>query len=174
MLTWKAKNVKNDYLDMRVAVWITSLSWMEEQVVVGTGYGQLRIYDMKQKRPVLDVKIATHPIKTLLVSGSEILLSDTLGNLSAYSVKGDLLGKYKGIAGEVTAVAALGDFVISAGLDRKLRIFEAKGERRLVKEVYLKQKLTSIVALDDEPIENEDEEWEGIPEVTDGKRKLTK
>nr|CAG8455606.1 4172_t:CDS:2 [Entrophospora candida] len=60
-LIWKAKNLRNDFLDLRVPVWNTDMQFLNDdatKIVVGTKYNQIRIYDTKVKRrPVLDLSI---------------------------------------------------------------------------------------------------------------------
>ncbi len=72
MPIWKARNVPNDSLDMRVRVHVTAIVWMNKEnhtdVAIATAYSQIRVYNTKkQKRPILDFqKCGTHPIKTLV------------------------------------------------------------------------------------------------------------
>lgn len=69
---WKAKNVKNDKLDLRVQVWVTCILWMNNdttEIATGTGYHQIRTYNTSvQKRPLLDFTIGTHPVRSLVLS----------------------------------------------------------------------------------------------------------
>ena len=76
---WKSKNVQNNYLDMRVPVWYTSIVWMNDntseddfRLLVGTGYHQIRVYSSKkQKRPVLDFDVGLHPVRALAVTANK-------------------------------------------------------------------------------------------------------
>ncbi|KAI8801459.1 WD40-repeat-containing domain protein [Cladochytrium replicatum] len=82
---WKAKNVRNDVLDLRVPVWNTDMAWMEgdgEKIVVCTGIHFVRVYDLKAgKRPTLNIEIGEHPLKCIaLVPGTqEVVVTDTTG-----------------------------------------------------------------------------------------------
>lgn len=79
---WKAKNVAHDNLDMRQPVWITDLQFLDpigdhNKIVVGTGYGQIRLYDIKngngsknkrdENRPCFNITVGEFPIKSLAV-----------------------------------------------------------------------------------------------------------
>ncbi|KAF9547556.1 WD repeat-containing protein 74, partial [Mortierella hygrophila] len=59
---FKAKNVKNDYLDLRVPVWNTDLQFLNQydtsRIAVGTRHHQIRVYDVKSgaRRPAVDAE----------------------------------------------------------------------------------------------------------------------
>ncbi|KAJ8325790.1 Ribosome biogenesis protein nsa1 (NOP7-associated protein 1) [Batrachochytrium dendrobatidis] len=152
---WMAKNVKHDFLDMRAPVWITEIQWIGKdsptRLVTGTGHHQVRIYDTKlQRRPILDVNVGEHPIKNIAIGSDEldIICADTTGQMTVIHGKsGVVSGKFLGIAGAVTQVVCCvdNDTVVTIGIDRKLRLFERSGKRRITKEVYLKQRLTAMV-----------------------------
>ncbi|KAJ2993716.1 WD repeat-containing protein 74 [Globomyces sp. JEL0801] len=189
---WKAKNVRNDKLDMRVNVWITDLQWLNpdnyEELLVATGYHHIRTYNTKlQKRPLTSFTFGEYPIKCIAFlkndSQSEFLISDTVGNLTSIdSTSGQVVGKYKGIAGAVSGVYACqnSSHVISIGLDRHLRVYEGSAKRRLLQQTYLKQRLSALLVDEDwqpesnvvnegEDAEADEDVWEGIPEVEDVK-----
>ncbi|KAH6560055.1 hypothetical protein BASA50_003206 [Batrachochytrium salamandrivorans] len=162
---WSAKNVRNDFLDMRVPVWVTEIQWIGTNsptcLAIGTGYHQVRKYDTsQQRRPILDVTIGEHPIKTLATdpNGLDIIFADTTGQMMAIDGQtGKLTGKFLGIAGAVTQVVRCldDDVVVSIGIDRKMRLFEGSGKRRITKEVYLKQRLSALLV--DELWQDEDD-----------------
>ncbi|KAJ3331656.1 WD repeat-containing protein 74 [Kappamyces sp. JEL0680] len=172
---WKAKNVPHDYLDMRVPVWVSCIVWLSSDnhhdIAIGTGYHQIRVYNTaKQKRPQLDFTCGTHPVKTLIKTrNNEFVFSDTLGNVSAIDAStGQLVGRYRGIAGAVTDLysCTLSPYLVTVSMDRKLRVFEEKGQRRLVKQVYLKQHLsTLLVAEEEETVPDPDDDvWDRLEE----------
>ncbi|KAI8918063.1 hypothetical protein BC831DRAFT_131309 [Entophlyctis helioformis] len=144
---------------MRVPVWITEIQWLSDdttmRLVTGTGHHQVRVYDtVKQRRPTLDVSVGDHPIKTIGVnaSKSEFVLADTTSNMTSIDAKtGKVTGRFSGIAGAVTQTVycTSHDYVISVGVDRKLRLFEGSGRHRMVKEIYLKQRLTALLVDED-------------------------
>ncbi|ORX96877.1 WD40 repeat-like protein [Basidiobolus meristosporus CBS 931.73] len=188
---FKAKNVKNDFLDLRVPVWITATQFLNEdthKVVVGTKYHQIRLYDAKSaRRPVLNVEIGEHPIVslTLAPNQTEIICSDSIGNLSAVDIRtGKLIHTYKGIVGAIQDVDISSESAhqvcASVSLDRFLRIHEISGSRKLLHKIYLKQKLTRVVIDEEEdgeaqPEEDEDEElWKNMRKVSSTKKRKQK
>ncbi|KAJ3045550.1 WD repeat-containing protein 74 [Rhizophlyctis rosea] len=153
---WKAKNVKNDELNLRVPVWITHLEWIGDgntsKIVVGTGYHQIRVYDIegRARRPIINVEIGEHPVRALAVApdASQAIFSDTIGTMTAVDLKtGKTNGTYKGLAGAVTSIHVYTkrQQVVTVGMDRFMRIYELGGARKVVKKVYLKQRLTTLL-----------------------------
>ncbi|KAK9766670.1 Ribosome biogenesis protein nsa1 (NOP7-associated protein 1) [Basidiobolus ranarum] len=183
---FKAKNVKNDFLDLRVPVWITDMQFLNEdvhKVVVGTKHHQIRLYDTKTaRRPVVNVEIGEHPIVSLALAPNqtEIICSDSIGNLSSVDIRtGKLLHTYKGIVGSVQHMAITSTVTpqvcASVSLDRFLRIHETSGNRKLLHKIYLKQKLTRVVIDEEEDVEvesseDEDEQlWKNMRTVSEAK-----
>ncbi|KAI8903765.1 WD40-repeat-containing domain protein, partial [Gorgonomyces haynaldii] len=170
---WQAKNVKNDFLDMRVPIWITVIEWTgKDTLYTGTGYHQIRSYDMKQRRPLHSFEIGEHPIKALAVREKDVVCSDTTGQVWSVDKTGKLLGSYRGIAGAVTQLQVSEKLkqLVTVGADRYCRVFELEGQRRLVTSTYLKQRLTALVIAELEEQEEEDE-WEAMETVTDSKKR---
>ena len=59
---WTAKNVGNNFLDLREPVWVTDLAFLPEEdqrkLAICTAYGQVRLYDIRaQRRPVIDSRV---------------------------------------------------------------------------------------------------------------------
>nr|KAJ3419060.1 WD repeat-containing protein 74 [Polyrhizophydium stewartii] len=166
---WEAKNVRNDFLDMRVPVWITTIEWLSTEtytrLVTGTGHHQVRVFDTKkQRRPILDVSVGDHPVRAMAVNASktEVLLADTTGQMVSISIDtGKVTGKFLGIAGAVAQIHACerSDVVISVGIDRKARLFEGTGKRRILREIYLKQRLSALL-VDENWVDNSPDEQE--------------
>ncbi|KAH6601824.1 hypothetical protein BASA61_001717 [Batrachochytrium salamandrivorans] len=141
---WSAKNVRNDFLDMRVPVWVTEIQW------IGTNSPNLSS-DWYRVSPSSKT-LATDP------NGLDIIFADTTGQMMAIDGQtGKLTGKFLGIAGAVTQVVRCldDDVVVSIGIDRKMRLFEGSGKRRITKEVYLKQRLSALLV--DELWQDEDD-----------------
>lgn len=74
---WQAKNVPNDYLDMRVPIWITDIQWLSvesySQLATSTAYHSIRAYDLKQRKPILNHEsCGDHPIRSLCVKGTNL------------------------------------------------------------------------------------------------------
>lgn len=101
---FKAKNVKNDHLDLRVPVWNTDLVFLSQfdftRVAVGTRHHQIRVYDTKgARRPAVDVEVGDMPVVAMTngKDASEIVFSDTVTNVySVDTLSGAILGQYKG------------------------------------------------------------------------------
>jgi hypothetical protein len=126
------------------------------KVVVGTAHHHIKVYDTSRtRRPVLFAKVGEYPVRAMSWipaspqhPAGEALFSDTTGNLTSVDlVTGDVSGGYRGLAGAATAVAAGTDkpMVVSAGLDRYVRVFEREGKRRCIQKVYIKQRAASVV-----------------------------
>ncbi|KAJ3171915.1 WD repeat-containing protein 74 [Geranomyces variabilis] len=171
--TWTARNVKNDFLNIRVPVWITDIRFIDSsknRVIVGTGHHQIRIYDaLTARRPIIDIKLGSHPIRALAVTttadgdddaatgGAIAIASDTTGQLFELAV--DIVaktaivsGKYAGLAGAITDIALPQNTgtVVTVGLDRFVKVFELGGDRTLLSKTYLKGRLTSVLVDDPE------------------------
>ena len=102
---FKAKNVKNDHLDLRVPVWNTDLLFLSQydftRVVAGTRFHQIRVYDTKNgaRRPVVDVEVGEMPVVAMCngKDASEIIFSDTVTNVySVDTLTGAIIGQFKG------------------------------------------------------------------------------
>lgn len=181
---WQSKNVPHDWLDMQVPIWITDLQWLaspadasfdeptaklvgEYNLVSSTGYHQIRLHNTLKKVPTASYNHGEHPIKTLQVSGSDedFVVGDTTGLAWSLKKSGEALGSFRGISGAVgdIHVCSAADYIVTVGIDRQLRVFEASGKRRLVQIVlyyfiqsYLKQRLTSLIV---------DEVWGSLQEI---------
>ncbi|RUP43255.1 WD40-repeat-containing domain protein [Jimgerdemannia flammicorona] len=188
---FRAKNVKNDFLDLRVPVWITDIEWLSEdatKLVVATRHHKIRVYDTKAaRRPALDVEVGQHPITSLCVgrSADEVIISDTTSNVFAVDVQtGKIMSQYKGFAGSVTSLhvsptvnlasptTPSSFMLISVSLDRFLRVHEMISvHRRIEHKVYLKQRL-SCVLVDEEDEELVEVKEESESEVDEEEREL--
>ncbi|KAK3808565.1 MAG: WD40-repeat-containing domain protein [Benniella sp.] len=174
---FKAKNVKNDHLDLRVPVWNTDFQFLSQhdmvRIAVGTRYHQIRVYDTKSgsRRPVVDKEVGDMPVVALAngKDASEIVFSDTMTNVYAVdTLTGAVLGQYKGITGVVTALATFIPFedestvhLASVSMDRHLRIHEMDKTRKLLHKVYLKQRMTAVVVGEYTPAEPAEDEEDG-------------
>ncbi|KAG0311476.1 WD repeat-containing protein 74, partial [Dissophora globulifera] len=101
---FKAKNVKNDHLDLRVPVWNTDLQFLSQydysRIAVGTRNHQIRVYDTKSgaRRPIVDKEIGDMPVVAFSngKDASETVFSDTVTNVySVDTLTGEVLGQYK-------------------------------------------------------------------------------
>ncbi|KAG8437932.1 hypothetical protein GDO86_008572 [Hymenochirus boettgeri] len=186
---FKAKNVRNDWLDLRVPVWIRDFGFIPktDQVVTCTGHHQVRIYDPKcrQKRPVLEVLFQEDPLTALSVTpdGRAVVVGNSHGNMGVIDLrKGKLLCTLKGNAGSIRSVQCHSSMplVASCGLDRFLRIHNFN-DKTLLHKVYLKSRLNCLLLTSRDkweeedvtsPVEQdikdeEDEVWDTMETVTD-------
>lgn len=57
---WKSKNVPNDFLSLRVPIYVSDLRVLKDghRVLTATAHGQIRMYDMRSDnhRPVMEIK----------------------------------------------------------------------------------------------------------------------
>ena len=166
--------VRHDYLDLRVPIAITEIQWRNSDdatIVTGTLHHQIRKYSTKQqRRPVFDGSFGEHPIKALALNslGNEAVASDTTGGLFSVDLgSGKVTGRFNGVSGAVSQVyrCIKSDHVVTIGVDRKLRIFEANNQRRIKKEVYLKQRLQCMAVTESD---DEDDSEESHSEPIEG------
>ncbi|KAJ2324582.1 Ribosome biogenesis protein nsa1 (NOP7-associated protein 1), partial [Coemansia sp. RSA 2702] len=153
---FKAKNVPNDFLNLRVPVWVTDMQFTSDDathptIAVSTGHKQIRLYDTRaQQRPVRDWEISKHPILHLLASHvrPELFFADNMGNAHQMDMRTGLLtGTFKGISGAVKSLALSedGSKLAVAGLDRFVRVFETEGMRQPLHRAYVKQRVSQVL-----------------------------
>lgn len=136
-----AKNVKNDYLDLRQPVSILDIQFFPNstaKLATSTKYHQLRIYDTKaQMRPVHSFEVGDLPLKHLLIIDEiTALASDTKNSLFKIDLRnGRISGKFPGLAGAVTSIAKspIDSSIIVGSLDRHVRIYDLNSTKLLSK-----------------------------------------
>uniref|UniRef100_A0A8C3V3D3 WD repeat domain 74 n=1 Tax=Catharus ustulatus TaxID=91951 RepID=A0A8C3V3D3_CATUS len=150
---FRAKNVRNDWLDLRVPVWERDLQFLpgSQRVVTCTGHGQVRLYDPStpQRRPVLDAAVGEAPLTALaLIPGdTSVVVGSARGDVAVIDLrKGRVLRALKGFAGGVRGLQCHPrlPLVASVGLDRFLRVHQLR-DGRLRDKVYLKSRLTCVL-----------------------------
>lgn len=147
-----AKNVRNDWLNLRVPVWVTCARFLpkSEKIFTATGHHQVRMYDMKaQRRPVLDMSFDEYPITALSLcpkNENEVVVGNTVGKLAVLDVrKGRPVQVFKGLAGAIRAVEHHSTLpvIVSCGLDRYLHIHSRDDKSQ--QKIYLKSRLSSLL-----------------------------
>ena len=147
-----AKNVKNDWLNLRVPVWVTCARFVpnSEKIYTATGHHQVRLYDTKaQRRPVLDMSFDEYPITALSLcpkDENQVVVGNTVGKLAVLDVrKGRPVQVFKGLAGAVRAVEhhPILPVIASCGLDRYLHIHSVEDKSH--QKIYLKSRLSSLL-----------------------------
>ena len=157
-----AKNVRNDFLDLRQPVWVTAIDFIggeQCKVAVGTGHHKIQIYDTrKQRRPIDEIVWGDYPITSMALepSGHDVIVGNTIGNMASIDLrKKQKSGNFKGIKGSISSIKChhSQEFVVCVGLDRWLRIYDIK-TRSLLQNLYLKSRL-GCVLLSENPYGNE-------------------
>ncbi|XP_005414817.1 PREDICTED: WD repeat-containing protein 74 isoform X2 [Chinchilla lanigera] len=164
---FRAKNVRNDWLDLRVPIWDQDIHFIpgSQKLITCTGYHQVRVYDpaSPQRRPVLETTYGEYPLTAMSLTpgGNSIIVGNTHGQLAEIDFRqGRLLGCLKGLAGSVRGLQCHPSkpLLASCGLDRVLRIHRIRNPRGLEHKVYLKSRLNCLLLSGRENWEDELEE----------------
>ncbi|XP_008051782.1 WD repeat-containing protein 74 [Carlito syrichta] len=172
---FRAKNVRNDWLDLRVPIWDQDIQFLpgSQKLVTCTGYHQVRVYDpaSPQRRPVLEATYGEYPLTAMALTpgGSSVIVGNTHGQLAEIDFRqGRLLGCLKGLAGSVRGLQCHPSkpLLASCGLDRILRVHRIQNPRGMEHKVYLKSGLNCLLLSgrdnwEDEP--QETQEPDGLP-----------
>lgn len=152
-----AKNVKNDFLNLRIPIWITAIDFFREdnnKVAVGSANHIVRVYDRREKRrPVFETDWHEHPITAIAMkpNNNSVLVGNSTGHMSDIDLRsGKQLGAYKGNCGSIRSIAChkTQPYVAVCGLDRVLKIYDQT--RKVIKQIYMKSNLNSILMPDAE------------------------
>nr|XP_033811356.1 WD repeat-containing protein 74 isoform X2 [Geotrypetes seraphini] len=167
---FKAKNVRNDWLDLRVPVWVQDLQFLpgSQKIVTCTGYRQVRLYDpcCPQRRPVLEALFQEYPLTALSVTSDAncVVVGNTQGSMAIIDLRqGHLVKCLKGFAGSIRSVQCHASLplVASCGLDRFLRVHNIE-DKQLQHKVFLKSRLNCLLMTGRERWEEEEEHQEKI------------
>ncbi|KAJ8266407.1 hypothetical protein GJAV_G00130090 [Gymnothorax javanicus] len=148
-----AKNVRNDWLDLRVPEWVRDMAFIpdSEKIVTCTGHHQVRVYDpaSPQRRPVLEAEFGEYPLTALSLppTPGSVVVGNTHGQVAILDLrKGLVRGCLKGLAGAVRGMQCHQSrpLVATCGLDRFLRIHSLE-DRTLQHKVYLKSRLNCVL-----------------------------
>ncbi|XP_075723604.1 WD repeat domain 74 lethal (2) k09848 [Rhipicephalus microplus] len=180
-----AKNVRNDFLDLRVPVWVTDMDFLKdsEKIIAITGHHQVRVYDpnSRQRRPVVDFEFDEYPLTCLSLTPrpEQVVVGNSHGRVGLLDIRRKgMVHVYKGVAGSIRAVCCHPTLpiVASCGLDRFVRVHDLHS-RLLITKLYLKSRLNCLLMRTDFTIEDEeenkdrkeatvdDELWEEMEEV---------
>uniref|UniRef100_A0A8C7UFV4 WD repeat-containing protein 74 n=1 Tax=Oncorhynchus mykiss TaxID=8022 RepID=A0A8C7UFV4_ONCMY len=183
-----SKNVRNDWLDLRVPEWVRDMSFIpdSDKIVTCTGHHQVRVYDpaSPQRRPVLEAHFGEYPLTALSLPANQdsVVVGNTHGELAILDLrKGLVRGCLKGLAGGVRGLQCHPSLplVATCGLDRFLRVHSLE-DRSLQHKVYLKSRLncnlnSSAVTGDVEEVKEEggevDEVWDTMEMINDQAKK---
>ncbi|KAH7942436.1 hypothetical protein HPB49_024088 [Dermacentor silvarum] len=160
-----AKNVKNDFLDLRVPVWVTDMGFMNdsEKIIAITGHHQVRVYDpsSRQRRPVVDFEFDEYPLTCLSLTPrpEQVVVGNSHGRVGLLDIRRKgMVHVYKGVAGSIRAVCCHPSLplVASCGLDRFVRVHDLHS-RLLITKLYLKSRLNCLLMRTDFTVEDEEE-----------------
>ncbi|XP_074097086.1 WD repeat domain 74 lethal (2) k09848 isoform X2 [Cotesia typhae] len=152
-ITFKEKNVRHDWLEMRVPIWVSDIGFLTDSSKIATcsRYGYVRLYDpLVQKRPVINIDIKDQALTTLAIAPKEnhIVVGSGNGIMNLVDLRkpGKVLNTYKGFVGGITAISCPKNnpYIVSVGLDRYLRIHNIN-TKELLQKVYLTSRLSSMV-----------------------------
>nr|XP_005988851.2 PREDICTED: WD repeat-containing protein 74 isoform X2 [Latimeria chalumnae] len=150
---FKAKNVRNDWLDLRVPVWIRDMQFIpgSDKIVTCTGHHQVRLYDPNspQRRPVLETTFGECPLTALSLTSdsNSVVVGNSQGQMAILDLRqGRLVKCLKGFAGSIRSIQCHASLplVASCGLDRFLRIHNIE-DKQLQHKVYLKSRLNCLL-----------------------------
>ncbi|XP_035428318.1 WD repeat-containing protein 74 [Cygnus atratus] len=150
---FRAKNVRNDWLDLRVPVWDRDLQFLpgSDKVVTCTAHRQVRLYDPStpQRRPVLETTFGESPLTALSLApgATSVVVGSARGEVAVIDLRqGRVLKCLKGFAGSVRGLQCHPSLplVASCGLDRFLRVHDLD-DKRLRHKVYLKSRLNCLL-----------------------------
>ncbi|XP_040583287.1 WD repeat-containing protein 74 [Lepeophtheirus salmonis] len=153
-VVFRAKNVKNDMLQLRVPIWISDMAFLgETDSILSTvsRYGHVRLYDTRaQRKPVVSFGYSNdEPLTAMACTGHDkrILVGTAHGGLALYDLQMGVKGmvrKYKGSVGSIRSIAYENGHFASVGLDRFLRVYTIENRVKHSK-LYLKSRLNTVV-----------------------------
>lgn len=159
-VVWEAENVPNDYLDLRVPIYITSVDLLNPttdcvstgaHVTTGTGYKQVRLYDTQaSKAPVHSFDIGDYRVTALRsIHGHQVYVADTAGGLSLWDLRTyRKVQTLKGCVGSIRDIQLSEDqtALLCVGLDRYLHVYGTE-RNKLSEKIYVKSRLNCCLAL---------------------------
>ncbi|KAK9460354.1 uncharacterized protein V1516DRAFT_676403 [Lipomyces oligophaga] len=105
---WRAKNVRNDSLDLRVPVWVSDIRFLDIdrvgdarseydfRVAITTRFGHVRLYETRiSRKPIMNVEVGEHPLTALVPSGlsaDEVVICDTHSTIAEFDLVGGRIG----------------------------------------------------------------------------------
>ncbi|XP_002732053.1 WD repeat-containing protein 74-like [Saccoglossus kowalevskii] len=150
---FKAKNVRNDFLDLRVPVWVCDMQFIpgSSKIVSCSRHHCVRVYDPStpQRRPVLNIEFDEYPVMalSLIPNTNYVIVGNSQGRMGKIDLRKGLVHKiFKGFAGSIRDIEChqTEPLVASCGLDRHLRIHNVHTSV-LEHKVYLKSRLNCLL-----------------------------
>ncbi|XP_045530170.1 WD repeat-containing protein 74 [Pieris brassicae] len=146
-----AKNLPHDWLQLRRPIWVTDLTFLEENLLaVCSRHGYVRLYDTRiQRRPITHIE-TPGMAATCIANGfdeRQVFVGFGRGHLHQVDFTKSRLDKgYKGAAGAITSIALCEQerLIVSSSLDRHLRVHERDSKNCVYKQ-YLTSKLAQVL-----------------------------
>jgi hypothetical protein len=153
-VSWQAKNIPpHPQTLLQYPLWQTAVSFSEEDVntlAVGTAYAELRMYDIRQRKPVMFTKegVLEHRVSAVCVLPSSVIVGDSAGHIQEVDMRTcKVVRKFPSPGGAVRSVQRVpgtADRFAAVSLDRYVRVYTTKNSRVLGK-CYLKQRLRDVL-----------------------------
>ena len=150
---YKAKPPPPNWLRYRAPPYVSAVHYIPgtdcREFLVGTGEHMLRRYDVREKRAVMDVPVGEWVITSLQMNHDQSVayVANNHGNLFGFDMKTQKVAhKFKGHQGGIRQIAVHpedDDLIVSAGLDRWLRVF-SMSTRQCLGRVYMKQMMSGV------------------------------
>lgn len=182
---FEARNPPDDWLCLKVPMWISGLKFMAgevDRIVIVTRNRDVQMFDLApehDRRPVWKVSAGNDPLNCVAGSpdGSRLYCGSATGLVFVLDAQvGSLIGRMTpSCAGSVRDIAcsASGKIVVAVGLDRFLYAYDSE-LRTVLNKLYSKQRLCRVLLADEEgelarqsdkeiDEEEEDDAWFGMP-----------
>ena len=151
-MIYKSKPPPPNWLGYRAPPYVSAMHFIPgtdcREFLVGTGEHMLRRYDVREKRAVMDVPIGEWVITSLQMNHDQSVayVANNHGNLFGFDMKTQRMAhKFKGHQGGIRQIAVHPeeDLIVSAGLDRWLRVF-SMSTRKCLGQVYMQQVMSGV------------------------------
>ena len=178
-LEFKAKNLPHDELNLKIPIYDTSAVEVKSNprnVYVATGYGDIRLYDMKASaKPILNKNVSKNKINKIIMTKDEncVVIADVKGYCAMLDVRKGLapFRNFRGNHGSVRDVydAWEKECVVIGGFDRYVKWYSYKGGDE--GKVYVKNKINAVCVMEviedneENSMEDEEDEEDEIGEI---------
>jgi ribosome biogenesis protein NSA1 len=154
---WSAKNVPHDKLSLRVPIWITALDFLTldknpNQIVSGTGYKHVRIYDTRVKRqPMLSMDIGDFRVTSVkTLRENNVYVSDCAGGLQLWDIRAcRRMHTLRGSSGSIRCIDldVSRSRICTVSLDRYVCQYDCKTQKSVL-SAYIKNRLNCCISMD--------------------------
>ncbi|KAL8601013.1 hypothetical protein ACOMHN_030670 [Nucella lapillus] len=155
-----AKNVRSDWLNLRVPVWVTKVQFCPDQrrLVACTGHSQVRVYDPKAcRRPVLNFELFKSAALSALAvcphREDQVVVGSCKGDMGLVDLRKPHAPQlFRGFSGGITDIQCHPSeaVIVSACMDRFVRIHHLD-TKALEAKLYLKSRLNCLILSDHWP-----------------------